>query len=184
MKFIYITLLNVFAYGRLNLVDIPKNVTLYDIKEMSELSGFIRYGNWCGPGHGGYQDCCENNSCNECDLKKGTPNDACLKQCPPIDTLDYYCALHDECCLNNPKDIVCLPEGNKCYCDCVLLEGANLASDCISEECSSYRSRLIKLFNYGLSCWYNDQTNKSKCNKVTMRDYPIKYFCSDGKETL
>lgn len=182
MKYIYITVLSIL-YNKLN-ADIAKNNTFNDLEYTLDLSGFISYGNWCGPGHGGYQDCCDNKACQECDLKKGTPTEKCLEQCPPIDELDYYCALHDECCMNNPKDIICLPEGNKCYCDCVLLNGANNVADCTTDECLSYRLRLVKLFNYGLSCWYNDEKNISRCNKVTMRDFPIKDFCVNDKEFL
>lgn len=182
MKYIYITVLSIL-YNNLN-ADIAKNNTFNGLEYTLDLSGFISYGNWCGPGHGGYQDCCDNKVCQECDLKKGTPTEKCLEQCPPIDELDYYCALHDECCMNNPKDIICLPEGNKCYCDCVLLNGANNVADCTTDECLSYRLRLVKLFNYGLSCWYNDEKNISRCNKVTMRDFPIKDFCVNDKEIL
>lgn len=150
--------------------------------EMYNSLGFVSYGNWCGPGHGGFQDCCNGSACSNCDLKKGTPTDDCFNECPPIDELDYYCALHDECCLNNPKDFVCFPEGNKCFCDCALIEGANNANDCDNDDCHSYRYKLIHLFKSGLSCWYNNEKNISTCNIVGMRTYTIESFCNNGKE--
>ena len=144
--------------------------------------GFIKYGNWCGPGHGGYQDCCNNKKCSKCNIKDTKLTDECLNECKPIDTLDYHCAIHDNCCFNHEKDITCFPEGNKCYCDCLLLEGVENLNDCTSKECLYYRSKLSTLFNYGLSCWYKNKNNTSICNKVSMKDYYIKDFCKDGKE--
>jgi hypothetical protein len=157
------------------------NNTLNDFKHSNELFGFVKYGNWCGPQHGGYQDCCNNGPCSECDLKKGTPTLECFKQCPPTDYMDYYCAAHDECCLNNTKDITCFPEGNKCYCDCLLIDGVT-KSNCVSDECSYYKSRLLSLFNYGLSCWYKNENNISVCNILSLRDYSITQFCDNGNE--
>lgn len=161
-------------------LNITKDIIMSDI-ERNELT-FTNYGNWCGPGHGGFQNCCNNTNCPNCDLKKGTPDKACLEECPPIDDLDYHCALHDECCLNNPKTILCFPEGNKCFCDCELIKGADQSNDCINDNCLNYRSRLLSLFNYGLSCWYENKQHKHDCNVVSMRDYPIKNFCKNGDE--
>ena len=176
----YFKLLSVFILS--NNSNLLHSYVLNQSEENQKLLGFVNYGNWCGPGHGGYQDCCNNTICSDCNLKKGSPDAACLKQCPPIDMLDYHCALHDECCINNPKDIVCLPEGNKCYCDCSLIEGAKKVNDCIKYDCKIYRSSLISLFNYGLSCWYKNEKNISSCNKISMRDFHIKDFCSSGNE--
>lgn len=170
-----------FQFLICNSLNITKNILLNDIEKTNNLLSFTSYGNWCGPGHGGYQDCCNNTMCPKCDLKKGTPDSDCLDECPPIDELDYHCAIHDECCLNSPKSIVCFPEGNKCYCDCALIEGVKISTDC-KGECLSYRSRLLSLFNYGLSCWYENEQNKSVCNIASMRDYQISKFCKNGNE--
>src|SRR5690349_12041386 len=73
--------------------------------------GFIDcYGNWCGGGHGGYEDCCGDQPCPAClknlkhldcynssECDPGTPSTHCLLECPPIDDLDLACAYHDLC---------------------------------------------------------------------------------------
>jgi hypothetical protein len=151
-------------------------------EEIQKLSGFIDYGNWCGPGHGGYQDCCNGEPCSSCNLKDGKPSKSCLLECQPIDELDYHCALHDECCINNENDINCNPEGNYCACDCLLTEGALKATDCNDVYCKSYRSTLVYIFENTLSCWYNNVNNTASCNKVFDKDYETDNFCQNGVE--
>lgn len=69
---IFVTsLLLITAHGRLLQEDV-KNVT-----------GIDDYGNWCGGGHGGLQDCCNGGKCPSCNQGSG-PTAACLNECPPI----------------------------------------------------------------------------------------------------
>ena len=46
-------------------------------------AGIDSYGNWCGGGHGGLQDCCSGGRCQSCDFHKGVTA-ACLSQCPAV----------------------------------------------------------------------------------------------------
>ena len=157
-------------------------VKLTKSEKNQRVAGIMDYGKWCGPGHGGYQDCCDGGPCSSCNLNDGKPSQDCLKECPPIDELDYQCALHDECCLNNELNIDCVPEGNYCACDCLLSEGADKASDCNNIYCESYRSILLYVFDDTLSCWYNNVNDTATCNSVVSKDYQIDSFCNNGQE--
>lgn len=179
MKFISSILLFINAYYS------PRGtstVLLTKSERNQKVAGIIDYGNWCGPGHGGYQDCCNGNPCDNCNLNEGPPTKECLDECPPIDQLDYQCAMHDECCLNNEIviDLECSPEGNYCACDCLLSKGAEEVSDCNNIYCKSYRSTLVYVFEDTLSCWYHDKNNTAMCNKVMSKDYEINSFCNNG----
>eukprot|EP01087_Luapelamoeba_hula_P007685 TRINITY_DN1881_c0_g2_i3.p2 TRINITY_DN1881_c0_g2~~TRINITY_DN1881_c0_g2_i3.p2 ORF type:complete len:149 (+),score=18.81 TRINITY_DN1881_c0_g2_i3:132-578(+) len=60
------------------------------------------YGKWCGPQHGGYQNCCNGTACAACVWQTTKPSIAdptpeCLAACPPIDAIDAACAAHDLC---------------------------------------------------------------------------------------
>jgi hypothetical protein len=156
------------------------NSTISPADEYQMQMGLVNYGNWCGPGHGGYQDCCNGNPCPSCNVKDGPPTEACLKECPAVDQLDYQCSFHDECCINNEKQISCSPEGNYCACDCLLLEGSNSVTDCTSLSCKSYRASLDTLFSYSLSCWYYDQNHKETCNTLGSRKYSVNEFCNNN----
>ena len=58
-------------------------------EEIQKLSGFIDYGNWCGPGHGGYQDCCNGEPCSSCNLNDGNPSKTCLLE--KLSRLPFRC---------------------------------------------------------------------------------------------
>ena len=49
---------------------------VYDNMKDAEIDD---YGNWCGGGHGGYQDCCNGAACSNCNYKNGLTA-ACLEQ--------------------------------------------------------------------------------------------------------
>ncbi|KAL6054461.1 CFEM domain-containing protein [Balamuthia mandrillaris] len=60
------------------------------------------YGNWCGPSHGGFQDCCYGGPCPSCVAPELGQLDyrfsqECFNECPPIDWVDLACAWHDTC---------------------------------------------------------------------------------------
>jgi hypothetical protein len=146
----------------------------------------ISYGNWCGPSHGGYQDCCNGKSCESCKIEYGKPTKECLEECQPIDQLDYYCAIHDQCCLDsynnneftNVNHIECYPEGNKCYCDCLLIKHSSSLSmnECNSFYCRNYLMGLKYVFENVVSCWYINSENMEVCNKNNKN---ITGFCND-----
>lgn len=51
--------------------------------ENLNVTGIDKYGNWCGGGHGGLQDCCNGGKCPSCNQGSG-PTSACLNECPPV----------------------------------------------------------------------------------------------------
>jgi hypothetical protein len=186
-RIITVSLLNVF-----NIVSTKDYIkTKYEYSEYSkeiEFSsldslelGIINYGNWCGPSHGGYQDCCNGKPCESCKLNEGilyVPSPECLNSCNPIDELDYYCAIHDKCCLlnHNLSNIECSPEGNKCECDCLLVKQVS-NFECSNYSCKYYSKSLLYLFNNLLSCWYIDEnTNTEYCNKNNLN---LTNYCND-----
>jgi hypothetical protein len=145
------------------------------------------YGNWCGPSHGGYQDCCNGTSCNSCKIEYGKPTKECLEECQPIDQLDYYCAIHDQCCLDsynvaneltNVNHIECYPEGNKCSCDCLLVKQSSTISinECNSFACKHYLMGLRYVFENVVSCWYINSENIELCNQNNKN---ITNYCND-----
>ena len=82
-------------------------------------------------------DCCNGTQCASCviDHEKSpeellTP--ACLAECPPKDDLDRACAMHDACTFSfpGPRHLKCVPQGNFCACDCMLVYQANIAEVC------------------------------------------------------
>lgn len=147
----------------------------------------ISYGKWCGPSHGGYQDCCNNGPCESCKIENGKPTKECLEECEPIDNLDYYCAIHDQCCLEfdimtnqNNQHIECYPEGNYCYCDCSLVKQSYslTENECDSFKCIHYLSALKYVFENVVSCWYTNKENIEMCNKNNQN---ITDYCSNDK---
>jgi hypothetical protein len=155
------------------------------------------YGNWCGGGHGGYQDCCNGTGCPACltnvsntcnageleDWQGCSPSKECLEQCPVVDDMDSACAYHDSCCIRNrlPASLPsCYPEGNYCWCDCNLV--ANVRSvPCDTWSCWSFRSLLIQAFEYSVACWAyptDEWTGQPYCDGVYNRKQPIDLYCN------
>ena len=150
-------------------------------EEYQRALGLDDYGNWCGPGHGGYQDCCNGGRCSAC-TGTGPPSAACLSQCPPIDEMDVACSKHDTCCFDNPGGIFCIPQGNLCACDCLLLEAVAQAR-CGTATCQIYKSALTVLFADTLSCWYKEKDGHHECNAVGFwgpGDYTRYDYCNNG----
>jgi hypothetical protein len=161
--------------------DLNGTDTLSDISNSSNASNsflnfsLVTYGNWCGPLHGGYQDCCNKGPCNSCNIEDGKPTKECLEECEPIDKLDHYCAIHDQCCLlfddyptnQNRRNIECFPEGNYCYCDCELVKQSYTLyeKDCNGFKCKHYLNALKYIFENVVSCWYTNTENIQMCNK-------------------
>jgi len=62
---------------------------------LEERFRYSAWGNWCGPGHGGFEDCCGGRPCPACKIPalgewNYTMNvGACLSECPPRDPLDF-----------------------------------------------------------------------------------------------
>lgn len=109
--------------------------------------GLSWYGNWCGGGHGGLDDCCDGEQCRACardrnaargacvDMDKCWParaSAACLSECPPVDDLDVLCLAHDLCvslqptdtigCTYRPLGFAPAASANACACDKALYE--------------------------------------------------------------
>ncbi|KNC84454.1 hypothetical protein SARC_03318 [Sphaeroforma arctica JP610] len=134
----------------------------------NDATGFLKdlmnYGNWCGGGHGGFQDCCDGKPCPSCVLNRTADDiapltDACLEECPIKDELDAACARHDHCTFQfeGPRHLKCVPQGNFCPCDCTLLAEAQ-ASTCgfLDLNCYTYRFGLEALFKGMTDCWFDD----------------------------
>jgi len=145
------------------------------------------YGNWCGPGHGGYDDCCGGRPCMACPVYKGcaVPPPDCLANCPPVDAIDAACALHDGCCnvgawsdqvTNDTRRCGLVPAVTEfCWCNCRLVSNV-AAVQCPASSgwaCPSYRAALLEYF-VNAYCWeYNTSApvifpvcatySKSKC---------------------
>lgn len=132
------------------------------LNQQSVENGMTWYGNWCGSGHGGYQDCCNGTACSKCIHNEPEPNEECLKQCPPIDELDKICSHHDSCTFrfNKPKNFSCSPQGNYCVCDCKLVEGVTDVL-CPTYGCEIYWYSLMQLFRHWLACFYNGKNKTS-----------------------
>lgn len=144
------------------------------------------YGNWCGGGHGGLQDCCDGKRCSECNENTTDLTLGCFKQCPPVDELDKYCAYHDLCTFKNvlPPSISCFPQGNFCYCDCELVTRAQVVN-CTNKYCIEMQKTLLSWFKE-LSCWYWDASYNPVCNGNWRGKYFLEDFCNTriikGKE--
>lgn len=138
---------------------------------LRNVQGLTDYGNWCGGGHGGFQDCCNGKPCPACNYDATTVSKECLEQCPPVDALDAQCAQHDRCCfLNQLGSLSCSPQGNRCACDCKLIAGAE-AAECglLNVQCHLYKAALIETFEHVLSCFYygaTPQYDMSACHMV------------------
>jgi hypothetical protein len=137
---------------------------------LNNFFGLTEFGNWCGPGHGGARDCCDDEKCPNCNYDQGLTS-ACLRQCPPRDQLDRACAVHDFCTTNNDYEVV-LPgddfscssvfgtlQAEYCACDCQLVRSARR----VRSTNSFYRSSLIFLLTHVANCWYQS-ANGPVCN--------------------
>lgn len=124
------------VFGRLQeLVDYPGiQYSSHEILQILTNSSILSYGNWCGSGHGGFQDCCNGTRCLGCISNGGVLTPSCVSECPPIDLLDAACMNHDSCVFQNPlsgypPDLDCignctifsLGAQNYCPCDCYLI---------------------------------------------------------------
>lgn len=150
-------------------------VTLSTVSSNStNLKGIDSYGNWCGGGHGGLQDCCEGGKCPSCNADKGV-TDACLKECPPKDGMDRACVDHDFCCFNNEKHIDCSPEGNYCACDCALIAASKEDGICDGAYCHAYVQGLRLTFVDGTSC-FSGQGKNQVCHQRPLGD-ELQEYC-------
>jgi hypothetical protein len=166
-----------FAWDPANvklLVDLIDLMPAYQHSKRQILNNFFglaEYGNWCGAGHGGNQDCCNGGKCSNCNYNQGLTT-ACLQQCPAKDQLDQDCAVHDFCTYNYDYTRV-LPAGSRfscssllgaqkadyCACDCQLVRSAQT----VSNTNSFYKSAIIFIFTHITDCWYNT-SNGPVCN--------------------
>ncbi len=175
----------------------------------SEDTTVQQYGNWCGSGHGGYQDCCGGKPCDSCrlpaprgnatsggdrhcasgygeDWSECRPSRECLQQCPPVDSMDLACAYHDECCFVNDlaeKDpsMTCSPGGNYCWCDCHFVRRLD-DINCPTMMCAGYRKLALYVFKNALSCWYYQNAGnftEIKCNGVLNGGPSVDTFCKE-----
>ena len=136
------------------------------------------YGNWCGPGHGGFSDCCNGNACPGCPTPPEgdfsySMNASCLEECPPIDELDRACAWHDTCSSISGSSSECTydKDGQQCFCNCVLTAVACQPNMPFAGVCGYFNS---------VACWYCD-SGIGKCDGYSGPiDQPLSYFCKNG----
>lgn len=128
------------------------------ITDGSDLIGdanpIVNYGKWCGPLHGGFQDCCNGTWCKSCGSGPKLGNysydfklDCLTKECVPIDYIDMVCAWHDACTFVAGQACGKYYDGQHCFCNCVLYKAA----------CHfSYRSKVCAAFSpwdVTMQCW-------------------------------
>lgn len=154
---------------------------------------FTSYGNWCGPGHGGFQDCCNGQQCSGCILPGGVVTRECLQQCPPVDQIDATCMNHDSCVFQNlPVSTTPSCGGvsqNYCPCDCYLAYRANslYANNYCNRQqdqlyCSIYLYLLINLFECGsVTCFYNTNEIIGYYGSKTIYKQECSYQIPGGK---
>jgi hypothetical protein len=125
---------------------------------LSSKNPIYNYGRWCGPGHGGYDDCCNGQPCASCEASQATTvipswninftlNLQCLKDCPPVDSLDLSCAQHDTCCNIFGEGCGILRPEEHCFCNALLSHLACHFSP-ISRVCLVFNP-----INVGMGCW-------------------------------
>lgn len=130
-------------------------------------SGMDTYGNWCGGYIGGYLNCCDGGPCAACvndtvTEERCEPSDACLRECPAKDALDYACAIHDTCLMRpsvlaNRPDVPCNDVSNNfCGCDrnfLADLKDLNLRNFPFRfGKAHTFRANALVVFNK-LDCW-------------------------------
>ncbi|ELR15697.1 uncharacterized protein ACA1_378150 [Acanthamoeba castellanii str. Neff] len=157
-------------------------IDIIDMQLFNNFFGLTEFGNWCGPGHGGTNDCCDDEVCSACNDTIGLTMD-CLDQCPAEDDLDFACAVHDFCYGANDyeelfpdEDFECsslfgIQKSGYCECDCQLVETAR---DIDSND--FYRSALIFTFTHITNCWYNS-TSGPVCNTKGDDRILVTEFC-------
>ncbi len=159
------------------------------------------HGNWCGPNHGGFQNCCGGRPCPSCtipergDFRYKMNMTACFAECPPTDTLDAACVWHDACTFVSGEACGHYVSAESCFCNCVM------ASVCHGP---AQNSVICSYFEEIASCWFcmdedeeeeeeeeEDQsesiTKRSlelRCDQLGSYQYPLNYFCSDGVSVL
>ena len=149
-----------------------------------QVSRFPVHGNWCGPSHGGYNDCCGGSACPSCRTPRVgefnySMDPLCLKQCPPVDDTDLACAWHDTCYSISGSDPVCGGiYDQECFCNCVLTSVACQPAQPVTGIC--------EYFSNQAACWVCDlQENKWECDTWDGAiDFPITHFCHDGPSIL
>lgn len=160
--------------------DVKKVRKIYPSRNITAVeSPILNYGNWCGPGHGGFQDCCLGIPCPACTTPLLGENGYqfspyCFKQCPPIDAIDLACAWHDACCFVSGTACGRLFDGQQCFCNCVL-RSASCAFDPSSRVCNVFRGIDILM-----DCW-SCPTNTGaplQCHYETSNDE----FCGSDRE--
>jgi hypothetical protein len=143
------------------------------------------YGNWCGAGHGGYQDCCAGGDCPHCvPPVHGQMNyqldPQCLTECPPKDGLDLACAWHDTCTfiVNESTECGDVLDAEECFCNCVL-------SDVACSGSWGDFGLVCGYFEDIGSCWFCNETSpgtyQEECDAWDGAiDWPLDDFCQNG----
>ena len=128
-------------------------VNKIDNRMVSVQNPIYNYGRWCGPSHGGYDDCCQGSACASCrgNETKGNINFTlslqCLRDCPPVDNLDLSCAQHDTCCNIFGEGCGIFRPEEHCFCNGLLSHLACHFSP-VSRVCLVFNP-----INIGMGCW-------------------------------
>lgn len=162
----------------------------YEFK--NDLNPIENYGRWCGPGHGGYNDCCNGTWCPSCGPGPAvgnwsfTLNLDCLRECPPIDNVDLSCAQHDTCVSVFGAQCGLFLTDQHCFCNSLLARTA-CHYDFFNKVCLVFSP-----YNYGLGCWAcgqqesQDQKQHLKQSNVSRANTKIKIApkCLDETQVL
>ncbi len=178
-------------------------------RQINLVSDVVDYGRWCGPGHGGTNDCCSTDGmaplsdtdnddgirCTMCNPESSANvTTECLMQCPPVDSLDLACAIHDYCSfdldytrisLNSSFSCtttgVGLIQAQNCICDCRLIKAVqnflSNSSTAISLETRLYANALVFYFTHLASCWYYDALSGLPNCKRPTENPVVTEFC-------
>jgi hypothetical protein len=124
-----------------------------------KVTGFLDHGKWCGPKHGGYDDCCNGEACPACEPGKQPPSEECFGQCTPVDVVDAACGRHDACSTvvkPGSGEHCNTPDTTACTCDCPFLsevQGILQHHGCKGESdpdsCTRYSEAIMLTFCLG-----------------------------------
>ena len=183
------------------LLEILNNRLMQLYSEPSSALALTSVYNWCGSGHGGFQNCCNGQPCEGCDPASGILTEMCVFNCPPLNIVDATCMQHDACTFQNVAppgfDTICAFSGynsaqqsNYCPCDCSFNNEINylkeinyckiMYPDSTIEyyKCQGNIQIVDLIFENCVTCWYYDSNQEPTCPiPMPSQSYP---YCIAG----